>query len=67
MNEKIRNLLTVTLWQTILMTAVFAVLFAVKYFSPQTIEKISAVWTKNTDFERAFTFVSNLFGELIPF
>ena len=67
MSEKIKKLLTITLWQTILMTAVFIVLYAVKYFSPHTIEKISAIWTKNTDFERAFTFVSNLFEELIPF
>ena len=67
MNDKIKKILIITLCQAAIMAAVFAILLAVNFFSPQTIDKISAIWTKTTDVERALGLASKLLEELIPF
>ena len=46
---------------------VFALLFVLGRISPSLIEKVSGIWTKNINLERAADLLKELFREAVPF
>lgn len=48
-------------------TGLFLMLFIIKWTVPEILEKISNVWTKNTDLKKAAELLGELFRESVPF
>ena len=67
MNEKVKKYLAVILYQAIAAAVIFALLYAVDFFAPDMLEKIDAIWKKNTDLKKAGHLMKEILGELIPF
>ena len=54
-------------YQAALALGIFIILFVLDSFAPQLIDKLSSVWTKNTDIKKAGRLLLELSEELIPF
>lgn len=67
MNEKMKKRLTMLAYQAALALGIFIILFVLDSFAPQLIDKLSSVWTKNTDIKKAGRLLIELSEELIPF
>lgn len=67
MNEKMKKRLTMLAYQAALALGIFIILFVLDSFAPQLIDKLSSVWTKNTDIKKAGRLLLELSEELIPF
>lgn len=67
MNEKMKKRLTMLAYQAALALGIFIILFVLDSIAPQLIDKLSSVWTKNTDIKKAGRLLLELSEELIPF
>lgn len=67
MNEKTKKIFTVLMYRAIAAGILFLAVAATLMFFPETAEKISPVWTKNTDLKKTGVLLLNVFKELIPF
>jgi hypothetical protein len=67
MSEKMKKRLTMLAYQAALALGIFIILFVVDSFAPQLLDKLSSVWTKNTDIKKAGRLLLELSEELIPF
>lgn len=65
--EKAKKYLTVLAQQTAVAVGIFVILFALSRIMPQVTEKISVIWTKNTDLKRVAQLFLEIFSELVPF
>lgn len=67
MSEKMKKRLTMLAYQAALALGIFIILFVLDSFAPQLVDKLSSVWTKNTDIKKAGRLLLELSEELIPF
>lgn len=67
MSEKMKKRLTMLAYQAALALGIFIILFLLDSFAPQLVDKLSSVWTKNTDIKKAGRLLLELSEELIPF
>ena len=67
MNERLRKFLLSLAYRTIAVAVIFAVLWVLREISKPALEKVSAVWTKNTDIKRAAELLSELMRMSVPF
>lgn len=67
MSEKMKKRLTMLAYQAALALGTFIILFVLDSFAPQLLDKLSSVWTKNTDIKKAGRLLLELSEELIPF
>lgn len=67
MSEKMKKRLTMLAYRAALALGTFIILFVLDSFAPQLLDKLSSVWTKNTDIKKAGRLLLELSEELIPF
>lgn len=67
MNEKMKKSLMMLAYQSALALGIFVVLFVINRFLPQVTDKISVIWTKNTDLKKVGQLLLEISKELIPF
>lgn len=67
MNEKTKKHLIILAYQSVLALGLFLLLFVLSRFAPQLTEKISVIWTKNTDLKKAARLFADILKELLPF
>ena len=66
MNEKIKKVLTELFYKTLVAAAILLIVFALRFFFPDTAEKISVIWTKNTDLKKTGALLVKTFKEICP-
>lgn len=67
MDERMKKALMSLGLRCALAAGLFLMLCILKWSAPEITEKISAVWTKNTDLKRAGELFRELFYESLPF
>lgn len=67
MNEKIKKILTVLVYQSVAAVVLFLAVSGTLMFFPEIAEKITPVWTKNTDLKKTGLLLLKVFKELVPF
>ena len=67
MNEKVRKFLLSLAYRAIAAVVMFAILWVLQDISVVAFEKVSAVWTKNTDIKKATELLSELVRMSVPF
>lgn len=67
MNEKVKKLLMEYGYKTLVAAVILLAVFALRFFFPDTAEKISIIWTKNTDLKKTGALLVKTFKEISPF
>ena len=67
MNEKTKKILTAFMYRAIAAGILFLSVSVMLMFFPETAEKVSPVWTKNTDLKKTGLLLLKVFKELVPF
>lgn len=67
MNEKMKKHLMILAYQSAVATGIFIVLFVLNRFVPEVTDKISVIWTKNTDLKKVGRLLYEIVKELMPF
>ena len=67
MNERAKKYLVILLYQSVISLGVFLLLFLLKRFTPEMVEKISVIWTKSINLEKMEGLLSDVLRELFPF
>ena len=66
MNAKVKKMLFSLSYRAAAAAVIFFILFGTKHIFPQIFERISEIWTKNTDFIKAAELLKTLISELLP-
>lgn len=67
MDERIKKLMMLLLWQTMVATGIFILICILKWTVPDVFSKCSALWTKSTDLKKTGTILIELLKEVVPF
>lgn len=66
MNEKIKKRALECGYKFVIAAVIFLVFLALRYFFPDAAEKISVIWTKNTDLKKTGALLVKIFKEICP-
>ena len=67
MSEKIKKQLIILAYQAVFAAGMFLFILAMRHFAPELTEKISVIWTKNTDLKKVGRLLLEAGDELLPF
>lgn len=67
MNDKRKYFLILTAYRAAIAAVILVVMLMLDFFAPRTVEKISCVWTQNTDFKKVTQLIAQTAKEMIPF
>ena len=66
MNEKAKKLFMECGYKFVIAAVIFLVILALRFFFPETAEKVSVIWTKNTDLKKTGALLVKIFKEICP-
>ena len=67
MNEKTKRMLMECGYKFTVAAVIFLVILALRFFFPEMAEKVSAIWTKNTDLKKTGALLVKTLKEISPF
>lgn len=67
MDERIKKIMMLFLWQTMVGAGIFILMCIVKLTVPDIFNKYSALWTKSTDLRKTGAILIELLKEVVPF
>ena len=67
MNDKLKEFLILTAYRAVAAAVILIVIAAINFLTPDITQRISRLWTQNTDFKKVMELLSETAKELAPF